>query len=216
MTFIPFILGSVMVCAYKFFKPRNREIAEEIFSWFLFMTFIILPAVSTKVFNTFACRDFDGNYGSYLKADYSIDCNSTEHKFFSAYAIICIIVYPIGVPAMYYWLLRRVSDQLDPGQKAMVAQLGIKGAMRRAVEERTRLENDKGEKDLLALSFLYSAYEPKYWFFEIVETLRKLILTGGLIYLGPGTRFQIILSMVICLVSLRIFASMKVRAWIRL
>lgn len=52
-------------------------------------------------------------------------------------------------------------------------------------------------------------YEPKCWYFEIVETGRKLILTGGLIFLGPGTRTQIAISIVICLCALRIFSGFK-------
>ena len=44
---------------------------------------------------------------------------------------------------------------------------------------------------------------------QIVETMRKLILTGGLIFLGPGTSEQIAISIIICLCALRIFSGFK-------
>ena len=79
-------------------------------SWFLFMTFLILPSVSTKIFSTFACRAFDEGYGSYLKVDYSIDCDGAEHKLFQIYALACVAIFPMGIPLMYWMLLRRVKE----------------------------------------------------------------------------------------------------------
>jgi len=56
---------------------------------------------------------------------------------------------------------------------------------------------------------LYGSFEPMFWWFEILDTIRKLVLTGGLIFLGPGTTEQIAISMIICLVALRIFSGFR-------
>ncbi|GMI00164.1 hypothetical protein TrLO_g11697 [Triparma laevis f. longispina] len=171
MTLGPFILGLLIILAYKLFKAIGQKSkANETFGWFLFMTFAILPSVSTKVFSTFACREFDSNYGGYLKMDYSINCDSAEHKFYS----------------MCAWLLLRLEA---------------------ALEERKRLEEEN--EDLQGLLFLYGSFEPMFWWFEILDTIRKLVLTGGLIFLGPGTTEQIAISMIICLAALRIFSGFK-------
>ncbi|GMI02740.1 hypothetical protein TrST_g12665, partial [Triparma strigata] len=53
------------------------------------------------------------------------------------------------------------------------------------------------------------SYEPKYFWFEIFDTIRKQILTGGLVVLGSGTLSQIIISMLLCLASMRVFAGCK-------
>ena len=45
--------------------------------------------------------------------------------------------------------------------------------------------------------------------FEVVETLRRLLLTGGLLFLNPGTAAQIMGSMVMCLGAMRIYAGYK-------
>ena len=176
------------------------------FGWFLFLSFLVLPSVSIKIFYNFACKDFDDNYGSYLKVDLSIDCNSAEHKLFSMYAILAIFVYPFGIPAMYMTLLYRKRDLVNPGADKKLSNEA-------ALENREK--NEEKHADLLSIGFLYSSYEPSYYYFgefwrggrgsagrlgvckanhytrsltitELVETARKLLLTGALVFFGPG------------------------------
>jgi len=56
-----------------------------VLGYFLALTFLILPSVSIKIFSTFASRVFDGGYESFLKIDYNIDCDSSEHAAYEAY-----------------------------------------------------------------------------------------------------------------------------------
>ncbi|GMH79018.1 hypothetical protein TrST_g1172 [Triparma strigata] len=204
-TAIPFVAGVAMIVAYKMLRRKGRITASNtIFGWLLFMMFLILPSVSTKILNTFACRDFDGSYGSFLKVDYSIDCASAEHKMYELYAQVCVIIYPLGIPLFYVWLLHRARKKLDPGQKHMEGRYGMEKGMKRAIEERERFEEEQLE--IRSLAFLYDSYEPKYYWFEVVETLRKLMLSGGLVLLDPGSLSQVIISIFICLASIRIFS----------
>lgn len=109
-TFVPFAIMVLMVLAYGVLSrgdASSKKLANKIFSAFLGLSFIILPSVSIKVFSNFACHEFDGDYGNFLKVDYSIDCEGTEHKVFSFYALACIGVYPFGIPFMYFWMLRK-------------------------------------------------------------------------------------------------------------
>jgi len=192
-TLLPLVTGILMITLYFTFKRAgNVQRANSTFGWFLFMTFLVLPNVSTKIFTTLACREFDQGYGKFLKADYSIDCTSTEHLLSSIYAVICIFIYPIGIPAMYYVLLKKKKSKIDPGQTRMSKELGsAKAGLAKALE--VREDNEEEDPALLSLSFLYSNYTPKNWYFEIVETSRKLMLTGGLLVLGPGTASQIVM-----------------------
>ena len=204
-TAIPFVAGVAMIVAYNILRRKGRITASNtIFGWLLFMMFLILPSVSTKILNTFACRDFDGSYGSFLKVDYSIDCASAEHKMYELYAQVCVIIYPLGIPLFYVWLLHRARKKLDPGQKHMEGRYGMEKGMKRAIEERERFEEEQLE--IRSLAFLYDSYEPKYYWFEVVETLRKLMLSGGLVLLDPGSVSQVIISIFICLASIRIFS----------
>ena len=125
-TAIPFIIGLVMIVAYAILKRNKRSIplSNEIFASFLFLTFLVLPSVSIQIFSTFACREFDGGYGSYLKVDYSINCAEPSHKLFKIYAGVMALVYPVGIPVLYWQLLKHVQSKmhLDPGQHNLIGK----------------------------------------------------------------------------------------------
>jgi uncharacterized protein YjbJ (UPF0337 family) len=80
-------------------------------------------------------------------------------------------------------------------------------AMHCALWMRKQLEKDHPE--LKRLKFLYDAYECTCWWFEVFETWRKLALTSGLIFFGPGTATQIVISMILCLGSMRVYSGYK-------
>ena len=98
----------------------------------------------------------------------------------------CIFIFPLGVPLIYASNLWHERNLLDPGQAGLEENNGELKALDMALEERQRLENNDETRHIKSLSFLYDCYEPKYYYFEVVETIRKLMLTGGLVVLGPG------------------------------
>ena len=59
------------------------------------------------------------------------------------------------------------------------------------------------------LKFLWEPYEPQCYWFECVETVRKLMLTSGLIFFNAGTASQIAVAIFICLFSMRVYAGYK-------
>jgi hypothetical protein len=59
---------------------------------------------------------------------------------------------------------------------------------------------------LLRRARRYATYEPRVWWFEVFETMRRLTLTGGQVFLAPGTEAQIILNIIICIGSMRVYA----------
>ena len=109
---------------------------------------------------------------------------------------------------MYYLLLRRERAILDPGQRKFTFELGSeKKGLEKALEVRHKLED--AHPKIKRLEFLYKNYQPQTYDFEVFETLRKLILTGGLVFLKPGTRAQICMAMLMCLAAMRVYAAMK-------
>jgi len=80
-----------------------------------------------------------------------------------------------------------------------------------AMQEALRLrELDEEEHTGLGrMKFLYAAYEPNVWWFEVFETCRRLLLTGGQVLLNPGTPSQIVLNMIVCLFSMKVYAVYK-------
>ena len=156
-TLIPLAIAAIMISAYqivKIMQRRSKEtedqrfysgISNEIFSLFLFMTFLILPTVSIQIFSTFACRELDDGT-SYLKVDYSIDCEDPVHHRYVVYAAIMILPYPIGIPLMYHLQLKGARHFLDPGQKDLV---GKKIFMRRKVKSEFECEfTDRSDRTM--------------------------------------------------------------------
>ena len=72
----PLLVFALLLVSYRATKSTRPELSNRIFSYFLTLTFLILPSVSIKIFSTFACRTFDNDYGSFLKADYNIEIES--------------------------------------------------------------------------------------------------------------------------------------------
>ena len=58
------------------------------------------------VFATFGCRTFDDG-STFLMADYSIDCESPEHLWYTAYASLMMLIWPFGVPGLYLFMVVR-------------------------------------------------------------------------------------------------------------
>ena len=70
---------------------------------------------------------------------------------------------------MYFVLLYRNRDRINP----RVGNTAI--ALRKRSED----------KSLHSIDFLYMYYRPEHWWFEVADALRRVVMTGGLIF-APG------------------------------
>jgi hypothetical protein len=137
---------------------------------FLTMTFLIYSTVSTVIFQTFAC-DTLATGDSYLRADYSISCTTSKHKWYRLYSGIMILVYPIGIPVMYAALLWRQRAQLKRDDERSILQR----------ESNTSLRKTK---------FLWETYKPSLFYWEVIECCRRLLLTGTMVFIFPSQTAQ--------------------------
>ena len=60
------------------------------------LVFLLYPGMGTKIFRMFKCTLVGEKL--YLVADFSVVCYEGEHVFATFVAILCIIVYVIGIP----------------------------------------------------------------------------------------------------------------------
>lgn len=65
-------------------------------SFFTYL-FLFILSLASQVFQTFACEDLDEIGKSFLRADFRIECNTSEHKAYKAYAEIMICVCEYGL-----------------------------------------------------------------------------------------------------------------------
>ena len=78
-------------------KMKNRT-GNSIIFFLLLFSFIVLIGTSSAIFEYFQCESFEEvePVVSYLVHDYSLDCASERYRIYVAYAVLMIIIYPVG------------------------------------------------------------------------------------------------------------------------
>lgn len=150
------------------------------------------PGVSAKLMATFACVELDDG-GLYLQADYSISCTSTRYKAFLGYAALMIVLYPIGVTCLFAAILYHFRDRINPP--------GV--SMQEAIELRNK------DAQVRLASFLFEAYQPRFWWFEVFECIRRLALTALPQLLISMENVQVVSVLLMCLVAVMVYTATK-------
>ena len=164
-------------------KPRKR-LSAEVLLWETALAttptvcrfvYIVYPVVTTIAFEAFPCHDFAED-GRFLMADVSIVCGSTQHTATVLFAWVAVFVYPIGLLLVTGALLNMHALELQG--LAPKSKLGS------------------------ALGFIYTAYKPISFYWEVVEMGRLFCLVGIAVVIKPGSIFQISLAQSISLIFL--------------
>ena len=92
-----------------------------------------------------------------------------------------VIFYPIGVPLLFAYLLFSKKERIN-----------------KPVEVREK------DEELFGMEFLFDNYKPKFWYFEIVVTVLRLLLTGVLGLIKPGSSTQMSVGMLMALFAIMI------------
>jgi hypothetical protein len=122
--------------------------------------------------------------------DYSVSCTSSRYAFGVVWAAAMVVVYPVGLPVCGdLWLMFLWSFYLLTFAFQMFFLFALylnRHIISRQDREATlaSYEYTRDSKasswihDPTALLFLYQDYEPQYWYWEIVETYRRLLLSA--------------------------------------
>ena len=290
------------------YRHEHERLKDKYLNYFFYMTYLVLTSVTTTIFATFICTNVDpdsedsASSDSFLTADMSISCTSHYYYNYVAYAVVMVFVYPIGIPAMYFYLLYQnrkeimerdndssaaVSNTSEvnsdgkktkkeslskdvyeaEGQEAFSAVTAVinpmmvgcdddvdysdsddevidsdddddvviivddaiirrrstlaldqaKSASPAIVSPADNKTNAHGVKDSLPplsasasrLSFLFSAYKPELWYWEVIETMRRLLLTAILGVCGPGSSAQGFMALVLALFYIELYGQYK-------
>ena len=164
----------------KLYKLKRNAIKERMFRLVNIIVFLMYPGLSVKIFSIFKCTPVDsGEY--YLANDMSIRCYQGIHIFYSTIASACIFVYVIGIPMISFIILFRNRKIIQSTSDSMI-------------EQQELLTKEIGS--------LYGQYETRFYYWECIEMIKKMMLTGGLVLLAPGSSAQILLGILITLVYL--------------
>jgi hypothetical protein len=129
------------------------RVVKRVSTAFLVLGYFIYPGANAVFFQTFNCQKIDSV--SYLRNDLSIDCSLPAHKSASKLAVFMVFIFSIGLPLLYLKLL-------IPHRKGFVAQSG---------------RSQAGLDDVQALHFFYMDYKPEFFYWEVLECLRKLLVS---------------------------------------
>eukprot|EP00752_Nemacystus_decipiens_P008148 g7287.t1 len=175
----------------------------------LLLTFLVFTSTSTVVFKTFACDGEAVEGESFLRADYSLSCNTTRHTWYKVYAGIMIVVYPIGIPLLYAYILWINRESLNPCAQADDASRSTMAMMRSdytlketQAELEERIEKRRQNPDLVPSMFLWKDFGPDMYYYEVIECGRRILLTGALIFIAPHTAAQAAMACIFAFASL--------------
>jgi hypothetical protein len=263
-------------------EPFPHRVTRRYVVFVLFLTYLVLPGVSTTIFRMLQpCVSVDPDklfpdLATFHRSDYSIPCNSARYQFGRGWAAGMIIVYPVGITALYALLLlankhvikrkptnskktfmERLEEMVNKGrQEKSKRSAGPKEDVRIKIEHENKANesiqviggkgkgkdngHDNGVDEVAMpseeccpellcvttecagmcvagcpeccpapcppdcvsclygisqhitadeITFLHKQYEPGYWYWEVVETIRRLLLTAVIAIVDTGTYF---------------------------
>jgi hypothetical protein len=165
------------LCAKAARQTTRESLRTRFFELNFLVVYTLYTSVSTSIFRLFDCQEVQGTW--YLSADFTVKCFEAEWNAYVAIAIVGIAVYTIGIPLVLFVLLRRNR-----------AHLYADGCPEDELSRHAIVQKKLGA--------VYKDYEPHSYYFDLVDLLRRLLLTGGLIVLGDASNVQIFLGGMVC------------------
>ena len=146
----------------KFTKESVKSAYFKLISLLLYTVYV---GVSTRIFRLFKCEDIQGTW--YLTSDYTVTCFEGEWEKSSLTAYLCMVVYVVGIPLGQFLVLHHNRAYIDEA-----ACMDSIEAHRRHI----RVKQQYGS--------LFKDYNAQCYYYDLVDLLRRLVLTGGLIMVG--------------------------------
>jgi hypothetical protein len=212
----PFVLIALVLLSFLMKKLwlRNtfapypmKQLRRDVLTATLMISFFIFSPTSITIFQCFTCEHFDDG-SNMLVADYSVDCEAPEHTFFVAYASVMVLIYPVGIPLMYFYLLFYYHDMVNPSRRLVVRDEERHLVDRRIIQaEKIKLRETYEE--IQHISFLFENYSPKRWYFEVLDCIRRLFLTAIPVLILRGTIVQLLLVLIASLIWCIIYMQLR-------
>ena len=161
---------------------QTKEFIYRNVFFILYVTYLS-TCLKTAAVLPLACRtlcsdDEKDDCTSYLKADFGINCNSSRYNrlVIVGYVAVGYVLFLPAASFLTLFLSRRRALQTTRNHD--------EGA-----GESCEDDNEAKRAELLTgLRFLFENYRPSAWYWELVDTVRKVILTSGLILIGSESR----------------------------
>ena len=197
---------------------------------FLFVTY---PLISTKTIQILpiSCHSFCTAYQnhncvhsmSFLRSDYSIPCPTmADHKATLITGYICLLI-PFGLPIILFMLLRSYAptQRRSTGQPItdMIDHTYDDSDADNLLDYPIVTTNDNDNENLSgdstvpvitsALKFSYENYHVRYWYWEVIEMIRKLLMTIGIVLFLRHTKIGLTCTLIVAMIFTVLHAIIK-------
>ena len=166
-------------------KELKNSILVHLKNWtiqyIIIVFYFALPMVARGIFDAKKCRAFKdddekGEFISYLLVDMSIICDANEDSDYSVIEIlfwVFFVVWIVITPLAFWTLLWFISPSIRSNKVTFLTN---------------------------ASRFLWEDYHPSMWFWDIVDTYRKVFLTGFIMFIDPKEGSNKLLRLVVAIV----------------
>merc|ERR1711968_126639 len=224
-------LQNIVLKNIKNFKKRalirinhifyNNKCFKMLF-WLLLLSY---PSVSLRVTRYFVCEQIGETY--ILSFDLYTPCYDLEYSTYGVIAFLGLILYVIGIPVLFFSLLWSARNngirwnlqmmEVNPQRlERTLEEAKIDAAIHfeyydepvtkeekiKTAVSYLRNQNFRSHRVYNRLGFIYYAYNEKYWWYEVVELSRKLLLNGIVTLILPGESGQIVFGLLVCFIYL--------------
>lgn len=162
------------------------------------------PGISLKALATFRCQDVAGD--TFLEEDFRLRCAGEKYLIYFGYALALAIFVSVGWPlGLALWLRKSKRkheqkqaqgrmNQMDGGESVFVASSTVQ-----PIDASSSMNSNDNTSNAAAYGHLISDYKDEFYYWEVVEMVRKLLLTGVIALIRRGSVVQIALG---CLLSI--------------
>ncbi|KAK7254174.1 hypothetical protein SO694_00008589 [Aureococcus anophagefferens] len=188
---------------------ERRRIVTQVCLLFIHLTLPICAYAAVSALVSEEIDYGDGETRRFLRVEPAVATASSQYRSVTrVWAILGIFIYPLGVPALYYTLLKRFERVLHPTHAVAAdvagatkrrtehAMLSLDYQLRLVQRRNKSLEHDAANI-VQSFQFLWIDYEPRWYLWEIFEVLRRLFFTTLLAIIAPDSKLQAFLALAV-------------------
>ena len=199
---IPVILLCTTISYFLalFVSKRKKAITDKYIYCLVLIIFLVYPSVGSSMLKIYKCEEIEGVW--YLSEDLTQQCFTDIWTFYAIIAGVFGFIYIIGIPLLFYFIMKKNLDLLFYSNKDQPKHASHDSHDPQQINEIVEIKTDeklekRAKQFAYRYGFLYMGYENKYWWFELVEMMKKIILLATVIYLDESAT-RVLIAMLMC------------------
>ncbi|XP_071852348.1 uncharacterized protein [Apostichopus japonicus] len=202
---VPFVIYQVKKCYYRISLPGTKS---KLLTYMLAILFLTYPPICTIIFQLYprACKRFcwDENRKycvEVLRSDFAIECKSLQT--YQILAFVATVLYVIAFPFCLLFFLWKKRSELSYHERTLSSPVSRGDDITNPV---TNTDDITHSSTPIWVTILCENYKDKYWFWEILELIRKVTQTVLITLLGWENRVTVLLTIGISVLFLILHA----------